>query len=310
MTKRMSAAITIDKINYKGYANSYRMTNGTVELVVTSDVGPRILFYGFVGQQNFFRNFEEQMGQSGEASWTIRGGHRLWKGPEDRFATYALDNSPIAIQTDGNTLITLQPVEKETGLRKTMRITLASEGTEVAVHHIIENTNQLPVELAAWTPTVMAQNGLGISGFPPRGTHPEMLEPTNPLIMWAFTDLSDPRWKFTKKYLTLRQDPNNRSPQKLGHFNLATWGAYHLNNQLFLKQYAPTPGLPHPEFGASFEIFTNQDFLELETMGPLTKLNKDEHLDHLERWKLVDKVALPEISDEALDAALLPHLDA
>jgi len=62
---------------------------------------------------------------------------------------------------------------------------------------------------------MMSPHGIGFSGFPPRGTHPEILQPTNPLTMWAFTDLTDPRWKFTKKYIILQQDSkNNGQPQK------------------------------------------------------------------------------------------------
>ena len=64
---------------------------------------------------------------------------------------------------------------------------------------------------------------MDIVGFPPRGQHPANLEVTNPLVMWAYTNLADPRWKFTKKYLTLKQDPNNPDPQKLGTFNPHTW---------------------------------------------------------------------------------------
>ena len=37
--------IKIGKINYRGWPNSYRMSNGEVELVVTADVGPRIIRY-------------------------------------------------------------------------------------------------------------------------------------------------------------------------------------------------------------------------------------------------------------------------
>ena len=48
---------------------------------------------------------------------------------------------------------------------------------------------------------------MALRAFPPRGTHPKDLAPTNPLVMWAFSDLSDPRWKFTKKYMVLTQDP-------------------------------------------------------------------------------------------------------
>jgi len=299
--------VIIEKREWNGWPNCWRVSNGTVELVVTQDIGPRVMRYAFVGGQNLFKEFTEQLGQGGESNWCIRGGHRLWKGPEDRHATYALDNAAINIQTTANTITATQPVEPETGLQKQIQLQLAETGTEVIVKHTIWNRGLLPVEIAAWTPTVMAQSGLGVTGFPPRGTHPEDLEPTNPLIMWAFTDLTDPRWKFTKKYLTLQQDPANHSPQKLGHWNQHTFGAYFLNGDVFLKEYFPANGMRHPEFGASFEIFTNQDFLELETMGPFTKLAKDEALTHVEYWSL-HKATLGSVTDQALDAALLPLL--
>ena len=88
----------------------------------------------------------------------------------------------------------------------------------------MRNSGAEPYYLAPWILTMMAQGGAGIHGFPPRGTHPEMLEPTNPLVMWAFTHLDDPRWRLSRKYLVLRQDPNNANPQKLGAYNRHTWG--------------------------------------------------------------------------------------
>lgn len=300
-------SVTIEKTEWKGWPNCWRLANDTVELILTQDIGPRVMRYAFTGGQNLFKEFTEQLGKSGENSWCIRGGHRLWKGPEDRYATYALDNGRIEMEAENGVLTATQPVEPETCLQKRIALELAATGTAVKVTHTIWNRGLLPVEIAAWTPTVMAPNGVGVTGFPPRGTHPEDLEPTNPLIMWAFTDLSDPRWKFTKKYLTLRQDPGNRNPQKLGHWNRHTFGAYFLYGEVFLKEYFPTPGLTHPEFGASFEIFTNQDFLELETMGPFTKLGKDESLRHVEHWSL-HKAELSEVTDAALDEALLPLL--
>ena len=306
---KLAGYMSIEKLNFRGWPNSYQLSNGIVDLIITGDVGPRVIHYGFTGGPNFFKEFDEMMGSSGEAQWMIRGGHRLWKGPEDRLATYALDNGPVEIVTDELSILALQPVERETGLRKSIRLTLSPDSSAVEVLHRIENTNALSVELAAWTPTVMAPGGVGITGWPPRGTHPEMLEPTNPIIMWAFTDLSDPRWKFTKKYLLLRQDPANPVPQKLGHFNDHTWGAYSLHGGLFLKQYFPDGfAEEHPEFGASFEIFTNGDFLELETMGPLTQLAHGEALTHTELWSLHPDVSLSAFTDDELDTQLLPLL--
>src|SRR5258708_7308482 len=74
--------VKTEKINYKGWPNSYRVSNGQVELVVTADVGPRIIRYGFIGGQNLFKEFTEQLGKSGEKDFQLRGGDRVWKAPE------------------------------------------------------------------------------------------------------------------------------------------------------------------------------------------------------------------------------------
>ncbi|MFN3322826.1 MAG: hypothetical protein ACK5AZ_04960 [Bryobacteraceae bacterium] len=298
----------IEKISYQGWPNCYRLANGEVELVVTGDIGPRIMRYAFAGGRNLFKEFPESLGRSGEAEWQLRGGHRLWVGPEDVRYTYAPDNDPVEVEICDGALRATQPVEPLTRLRKQIEVRLAPQGTEVEVRHRITNTNVFTMEFAAWTPTMMAQGGVGITGFPPRGTHPECLQPTNPLVMWAFTDLSDPRWRFTKKYLTLRQDPDNPVPQKLGMFNRDTWGAYLLGDELFLKRYAADPAKTYPEFNASFEIFTNADMLELETLGPMTHVEAGGSLEHVERWSLHRGIEIAEWTDEAIDRAVLPLL--
>jgi len=298
----------VEKISYGGWPNCYRISNAQVELILTADVGPRVIRFGFVGGQNLFKEFSEQMGGTGETSWQIRGGHRLWIGPEDARYTYGLDNSPVTVEVMGDMVRATQATEPETGLQKVMDIYLAATGSEVKVVHRIINRNRMALEFAPWAPSVMAQGGVGITGFPPRGTHPEMLEPTNPLVMWAYTDLSDPRWIFMKKYLGLRQDRHATSPQKVGLFNPHTFGAYLLNGELFLKQYKAEAGKVYPEYFCSFQTFTNADFLELETFGPLVKLGPEESVELIENWSLHRGVRIAEWNDANVDAVLLPLL--
>src|SRR4029077_3892071 len=178
-------------------------------------------------------------------------------------------------------------VEPLTGLEKKLTVKMAPEGTTVEVIHQIRNAGQKPWSLAPWALTMLAQGGWGIHGFPPRGTHPEVLAPTNPLVMWAFSDLTDKRWQVTKKYLILRQGPNNHGqPQKLGTFNPHTWAAFLLGSDLFIKRTEADPKRTYPDFGASFETFTNAEFLEQETLGPMTKLAPGASVEHTERWTL------------------------
>ena len=299
----------IEKIPYGGWPNCYRLSNGVVELILTSDVGPRVIRFGFLRGQNLFKEFTEQLGGTGEKTWQIRGGHRVWIGPEDERYTYGLDNSPVKITMLPDGLRATQPTEPETGIQKELEIRLDEAGTHVAVLHRYFNRNNMAVEFAPWASSVMAQNGVGITGFPPRGTHPEMLAPTNPLVMWAYTDWSDPRWIFMTKYLGLRQDPKAVTPQKAGLFNPHTFGAYLLENELFIKQYEADPNKTYPEFFCSYQTFTNADFLELETFGPLTKLQPGQSTGLLEEWSLHKDVQIDQWTDAELDKVLLPLLE-
>ncbi|MSV28622.1 MAG: hypothetical protein EXQ52_07735 [Bryobacterales bacterium] len=293
--------IAIEKANYKGWANCYRISNGEAELIITSDIGPRIMRYGFAGGQNLLKEVEETLGQSGEEHWVIRGGHRIWIAPEHMPRTYAPDNDPVKIKISGDTLKATQQVERYSGIEKRITVKMAGHGTGVEIVHGLRNATPWPVELAAWALTMMAPGGTGISGFPPRGTHPEMLAPTNPLVMWAFTNLADNRWKFSRKYFTLRQDAGNGDPQKIGSFHPRTWGAYLLGSELFVKRYDADVSRTYPDMGCSFEMFTNADTLELETLSPMTKLEPGESLEHTERWTLDRNIELGDWSDGELD---------
>ena len=304
----IQAAVKVDKVAYKGWPNCYRVSNGEVELVVTSDVGPRVMRFGFVGGQNLFKEFPEQLGGKGEAQFQLRGGHRVWKAPEDPVATWAPDNVPVQIEIQPDGLVARAPIEPLTKLQKEITVRMAPSGTEVEVVHRIVNQSLFPLEFAAWAMSMMAQGGMAITGFPPRGRHPINLEATNPLVMWAYTDLSDNRWKFTKKYMLLRQDPKIADAQKLGLFNPNTWVAYVLNGEAFVKQARADAGSLYPDFGCSFETFTSNEFLEIETLSPLTKVLPTRAVEHTEHWSLHRNVRLSSLTDEELDRVVLPLL--
>ena len=310
MAIALQAAVKVEKTAYKGWPNCYRVSNGEIELIVTGDVGPRVIRFGFVGGQNFFKEFADQLGKSGEEQFQLRGGDRVWKAPEDPVASWAPDNVPVEIHVTPRGLVAREPVEPLTKLQKEIEVSMAATGTSVTVYHRIANHSLFPLEFAPWALTMMAPGGMVVTGFPPRGKHPINLEATNPLVMWAYTDLSDPRWKFTKKYLTLRQDPKNSEAQKLGLFNPDTWAAYLLNGEAFLKRASANPAAAYTDFGCSFETFTNDEFLEVETLGPVTKVQPGQKVEHIERWNAFHNVRPAQVTDDELTRVLAPLLEA
>jgi hypothetical protein len=308
LTMTLPAAVKIEKTAFSGWPNCYRVSNGTIELIVTSDIGPRIMSFGFSGGQNFFWVQKEGAGKSGEPAWVLRGGHRVWVAPEDLKYTYPPDNGPVKVEIRGNVLIATQPVEKETGVEKQIEIRMAETGSSVTVIHRLRNAGIMPLEYAPWALTMMTPGGAGVTGFPPRGTHDEILVPTNPLVMWAYSNLADPRWKYSNRYLVLKQDPANTTPQKLGLFNPKTWGAYLLKGEMFLKESTADPSKTYPDMGCSYETYTINDFLEMETLGPIQKVPAGATVEHTERWSLHKNVSAPNLTEAELDKILLPVL--
>jgi hypothetical protein len=55
-------------------------------------------------------------------------------------------------------------------------------------------------------------------------------------------------------------------------------------------------------------MFTNEKILELETLGPLTRLEPGASMDHTERWTLHRGVSIAKWSDPELDGVLLSKI--
>ena len=283
----------VDRESYMGWRNCYRLSNGVVDLLVTTDVGPRILRFGFVGDDNEFKEYEGMMGRTGGDEWRIYGGHRLWHAPESRPRTYHPDNSPVEIEQDAGFIRLIQPTETTTGIQKEIGIRLSSGAARVDVTHRLRNTNPWAVELAPWALSVMAPGGKAVVPLPPRATHEESLPPTSVVALWAYTDMADRRWTWGKRYVILSQDEGRAGPQKAGFTCPDGWAAYARNGHLFVKRFEHVEGGRYPDFGCSVELFTDADMLELETLAPLTLLQPGSAAEHVEHWSLYRDVAEP-----------------
>ena len=297
------ASATMEIVEYGGWTGCIRLSNGEIELVATTVVGPRIIRLGFVGGQNLFHNYPSTLGRIGDREWNNYGGHRLWHAPEVFPRTYAPDNVPVEHVWDGTSL-TLRNSEQSTGIEKEMRVTLSPTDARVEVAHRITNRNPWAIELAAWSLSVMAPGGRAIYPQEDYQPHPECLVPARPLVLWHFTDMTDPRWTWGRKYIQLRQDPAATTKQKVGFLNSKGWAAYVLGGDAFVKHYPYNAAAQYADMGCNTETYTDPDMLEVETLGPLTRLEPGAHVDHGESWLLARVDCGP--SDADIDASILP----
>jgi hypothetical protein len=297
-------SVTIERIPFRGWPNALRLSNGTVELIATLDVGPRILSYSRPGGVNPFNIYEDQAGGSGEAQWRNRGGHRLWLAPEGPEFSYHPDNATVAWEGIGDTGARLTPPpETTTGFQKQIDIVLKPQGSQVEVVHRITRIGPTPCRAAPWALSVMAQGGVALMPQPPLGEHPRDLLPNRRLVIWPYTELSDPRYRFRRRFITLRQDPSGK-PTKIGMRCEEGWAGYLLKGTLFVKRIEWRERSEYPDDGCNLEVFTNARMLELESLGPLKLLGPGEKAELVEFWDLRDhEPEIDSLGDDALEAS-------
>ena len=267
-----------EEIEYQSWKTAFRISNGTVQLVVSTEVGPRILFYGFCGGENEFHEIPEHSGKGGDRIFRVYGGHRLWVSPEVARTYYP-------------------------------EIKLAETESRVTVTHRIRNLGRKATRMAPWALSVMAGGGKAILPLPPHApVSVERLLPEGVLALWCYTDLADPRWRIGTNYIQLHQERNSASKfkeQMTGIFNPFGWGAYFRNGHLFVKKADVETGEKYPDFGCNFEIYTDAHSLELETLGPLRNLKPGETAEHTEHWWLFKSIEAGE-AESWIDSVIVP----
>ena len=298
----------MEKVNYFNQPNCYKLTNGIVEVIVTTDIGPRVIRYSFAGGENLLAELPDTKLTTEFGDWKPWGGHRLWAAPESMPRTYWPDNTPVDFKLEGtNTIRLIQPVETKTGIQKEMAVTLAEKGSEVTIHHKITNRNLWEVELAAWGLTIVRGGGTTILPQEPYRSHDDYLQPARPMILWHYTNLSDPRWTLGRKFLCLKTDAGMLEAQKIGITNKQGWAAYSLGHILFVKSFAYQEGAIYPDYGSNTETYTSGSFMEIETLGPLQRLKPGQSAEHTERWYLFNNVNIGD-TEASLGAVIEPVL--
>jgi hypothetical protein len=287
--------------SFAGWEKNLKLFNDSVEVIITLEVGPRIISYRPLEGQSVFKLVDEEAGKSNEEGWRIRGGHRLWIAPEDfgkkDGLTYAPDNSQVEHAIDDEfTVRVSQLIENPAKIRREMVITLERTGPKVTIEHRITNQTGAALDLAPWAVSVMGPGGYAVIPQPPSGTHPQDYVPNRVIIAWPFTDLTDERLRVGRRLIWLRQA--NGPPIKFGLRHTEGWAAYVLGDHLFIKSVPFIVGETYADLGSNFEAFTNSELLELETFGPLKPISAGETIVHKESWVVFSKVRVPDLQEE------------
>ncbi len=298
-------AVEIQKIAHQIYGNCISLQNGAAELIVSLDYGPRILHFTLAGEKNMLLNDNElTLFTSGEnfdrtfykgARFIMRGGHRLWISPEADPDTSYPDNDPVAYETCGSTVHLTCVPQIHNNVQYRFEITMHDTAPSVTIVHRVTNVSDQPKTFAPWGITVMDKGGLEIV---PMNTKDTGLLANRTISVWPYTDLSCSRAHFTDRYFTLRQDPEIKRAYKVGFDNEAGWACYINHGMLFKKSYTHVAGGVYPDNGCSYETYTNNAILEIESLGELREYAPGQTAQHTELWELARVAAAPDPRNE------------
>jgi hypothetical protein len=294
----------LSKTDYRG-GEALVLASNSLELVVTTAVGPRIISFRSLKSEkagNIFLQFprDEQRANG----FYFRGGHRLWHAPEDLVRTYQPDDEAVAVKPLPKGVALAQQTEEKTGLQKAMKVEIHGEKT-VKITHALTNQSLWAIECAAWPVTMMRPGGYGVVPLLPKGSHEKGdLLPTWTLIPWSYTDLSAPVWDLHRDFIGINVG-KAKEAHKLGLSDYPGWSAYWLDGVTFVKYAAVVPQAKYPDLGCAFETFTNGKMLEFETLSPLVNLPPKQSVTHVEYWTLLDGLPKPS-SDGVFNNELLP----
>lgn len=295
--------VKVTEVSYMGWSHCISISDGRVELIVTADVGPRIIHFGFKGRENHMKLFEDTAGQTGGDAWCSYGGHRLWHSPEETPRTYDEDNSAIEWKKIPGGIWTRSKMDAWTQVEKEIEIVLDAETGDVQITHRLTNRNAWEISLSVWAITVMAPGGIEIV---PQVVEGPTLLPNRSLALWTYSKMNDPRVTWGGRFILLAQDPAAKGPFKIGLPVDAGWAAYANHGQLFVKRFEYDDEAEYPDFGmCSYESYTNAEMLEMESLSPMWDLEPGDSAEHVEVWSLFDGVARPK-TEEDVERDILP----
>jgi hypothetical protein len=263
-----------------------QLSNPVISLWLTEEFGPRVIALALTGGTNLFAEVPEARLECPGIGWySLHGGHRLWYAPEYPPITYLPDDEPVEIQEVLHGVKVIQQPEKNTGLVKSITVTLPDDNAHVLLDHKIKNLGAHTVHLAPWTITMMRPGGTAILPLQIENEDEFGVLPNRTVNLWPYTQLNSPQLIFTDRYIFIDAKIGDEK-LKIGCPNPRGWLAYSLEGCLFVKFTSFDPLGYYFDRRCSSEFYCDPAVLELEALGRRVMLEPGQSVQLKEEWKV------------------------
>ncbi len=271
--------------NFYGLATR-GLSNAHMRIEFLVDAGPRIVRLTLAGStDNLLAELPTVQIETPQGICFLRGGHRLWYAPETFPRTYLPDNARVQIVELSDGVRLTQPRELETGLIKSIEMRLDATRAAVTLTHRLQNVGAQPIECAPWAITQLPLGGVAILPQTAGALDARGLLPNRNFSLWPYTRINDPRLEWRDEVVLVHARAQLPAC-KIGYFNHQGWIGYWRDQVFFVKRFTPQAQVAYPDFNCNAEVYCNDQFIELETLAPLTTLLPEQTATHTETWEL------------------------
>jgi hypothetical protein len=272
--------VTLEVVAFAGH-ECVRLADGADAALVMASAGPRIIGLFRAGDDDNMLAVlpDASIDRSDGQPYRLLGGHRLWAAPEIPDVTYQPDDGPCAVTEVADGVRVDAPADGA-GLSKTIEVRRSDGGW--TIDHSVRNDSDVAVTLAPWAITQLPLGGQMIVPSSTDATGPQA---DRALVLWPYTDPGDAR-------LHLRADAvlidtvATGSRLKIGVAPGRGHASYVRNGTVLEKHVDVQPDAVHADRGAAIQVFLNDAFCELETLGPLREVAPGDAATHRERWTI------------------------
>jgi hypothetical protein len=222
----------------------------------------------------------------GDDAWFIYGGHRIWVSPESE-ASYAPDNNPCAVEVSDAGIDVLTQVDPQSRLQK--RLTVGADDDRFVVSSTIRNMGDALFLGAAWAITCVVPSGVIAFPWGSGGSWDQKTITYWNQWMEHSSDVTSVQWSPGPDLF--RVAPTGEEG-KVGTNSPEGWVAQCRDDATFAKwrKWAPAD---YPDGGCSLEVYTCEQFVELEMLSPLQYLYPGSEVAQEEVWTVTPQTVDP-----------------
>jgi len=286
LSLQSNGAVSVSRIPYHGWRGCYRMTNGKIDLVFVPAIA-RIMRFGFVGHPNALWTNPSLYGQTNPPAkskgWVNFGGDKLWNSPQSLWGFPPdpwIDSGACKVKiVGGDQLQIIGMRSRRFGIRFERTIRMDPRRARVVIINKMSNTGDKPVKYGIWE---IAQVPGDCKGLLHRDLDSKF---TRGVYRYNY--------KLSPKYLHIYPNKiiltrNPKAVQKIGTDSrkgtvkaISARGSFQID-AIYYK------GLDYPDDGCGQEIYTDPtlDYMEIELLGPITKLSPKHYTTFTTQWRL------------------------